>query len=337
MLLARDNFAIAGDGGDAGARPTQVNGDRAGLVYHARIMAGLPIVVLTGPTGVGKTALALSVAARLDAEIVSADSRQVYRFMDVGTAKPSLAERAECPHWLIDVIYPDQPFTVVDFQGMANRAVANIQGRGKRVLVVGGSPHYASALIDGLDPPPVNLALREWLERRDREERGLVDSWLRQLDQASAESIEPRNRRRVVRAVEATLTAGRPFSSSAKSEAHPSAIWVGLRLDRSVLHARVAQRAAAMVAEGWLGEARMLLAMGYPLDLPALSATGYAEVARVIRGEAEIESALAKVIAATNGFIRRQETWLRRDSRIKWLDADASDLADQFLRVVEGA
>lgn len=297
----------------------------------------MPIVVLTGPTAVGKTALAVAAAGRLDAEIVSADSRQIYRYLDIGTGKPTLDERLSAPHWMVDVAYPDQAFNVVDFQRGAAHALADIAARGKRALVVGGSPHYLSALIDGLEPPPVNLRLRRWLERADLREPGQIDAWLAVLDSAAARTIEPRNRRRVIRAVEATLTAGRPFSQAGVSTPRPDVLWVGLRLDRPALHQRVAERVRAMVEAGWLAEVRLLLAMGYSLGLPALSAAGYSELARVLRGEQDLSTAIQRVIYATNSLVRRQETWLRREPRLHWLDAAAHELPDQFIEVIEGA
>jgi tRNA dimethylallyltransferase len=292
------------------------------------------IAVITGPTAVGKTALAMALAPALNAEIVSADSRQIYRYLDVGTAKPSMAERAAVPHHVVDVIYPDQPFSVVDYQGAAQRAVSDVLARGRTPLVVGGSPHYLSALLDRLEPPPVNVRLRRWLERADRAEPARLDAWLGQLDPVAAERIDRRNRRRVIRAVEATLTAGRPFSQAGGRGEALSAVWIGLRLERSALRERVAHRVDAMMAEGWLAEVRRLRAMGYSMDLPSLTATGYQELGRVLAGEQDEPTAIQRILYATHAFIRRQETWLRREPRIQWLDAAAPDLADQFMALV---
>lgn len=334
-----------------------------------------PVVVITGPTAVGKSDLALRVASRLDAEIVSADSRQVYRYLDVGTAKPTVAERAAVPHHLIDVAYPDEPYSVATYQRAAGRAIAEIAARGRLALVVGGSPHYIQAVVDRLQPPPADLRLRAWLERVDRlatgrargpspppspaaagegvvggpspppslvaagkgvgSGGGRLDAWLRALDPASAEAIDPRNRRRVMRAVEATLTSGRRFSEAGRQRG-PSlpAVWIGLRRDRTSLHERVARRAAAMLREGWIDEVRALLAMGYPSSLPSMSATGYAELARTLRGEVGLEEAMRRVRLATHAFIRRQETWLRAEPRIQWFDAADPDLASQVLAAI---
>jgi tRNA dimethylallyltransferase len=298
-------------------------------------MAVPPIIILTGPTGVGKTALAVAAAGRLNAEIVSADSRQVYRYMDFGTAKPTAAERLEARHWLIDVAYPNRPFSVMDFRRRAERAIADIRSRGQRVLVVGGSPHYVSALVDGIEPPPVSRRLRAWLEAADRARPRALDPWLQRLDPAAAERIDPANRRRVIRAVEATLTAGRPFSRGSSRAPRGDVLWIGLRMQRPALHARIRRRVEAMLEAGWLAETRRLLAMGFAPELPALSATGYAELARVLGGELELAEAARRITFATNAFIRRQETWFRKEPRIRWLGVEEGDLVDRFVGLVE--
>ncbi|MEA2642560.1 MAG: tRNA dimethylallyltransferase [Chloroflexota bacterium] len=297
-----------------------------------------PLVVLTGATAVGKTELALALAARLDAEIVSADSRQVYRYMDVGTAKPSAAERAAVPHHLVDVAYPDQPYSVVEYQRAATRTLAAIAARGRPALLVGGSPHYLQAVVDRIQPAGGSRPLRAWLERADAGDRGheRLDAWLRALDPEAAERIDRQNRRRVLRALEVTLANGYPFSQVGRTrEAALPATWIGLRRPRPALHARIGGRIAAMLAAGWLDEVRVLLAMGFAPTLPAMSATGYREMVRVVRGELELTEAVTQVQRATNAFVRRQETWLRADPRVHWLDADAPNLVDQALVAIE--
>lgn len=334
LLVPGEERTVRPHGRETGAGASEIDGDRDLLFYHQRIMAGQPIVVLTGPTAVGKTALGVAAAEVLNAEIVSADSRQIYRYLDVGTGKPTAAERVQALHWLIDVAYPDQPFSIVDFQRGAEHALADVHARGKLPVIVGGSPHYLSALVDGLEPPPVNLKLRRWLERADQSASDRVDAWLRALDPIAAANIEPRNRRRVIRAVEATLAAGRPFSSVGTRRPRENVLWIGLRLDRDALRQRVATRVQGMIERGWLAEVRMLRAMGYSPDLPALSATGYPELLSVIRGELDLESAIQKIVFATHAFIRRQETWLRRDERIHWLDSDSPTLIADFVALV---
>jgi tRNA dimethylallyltransferase len=289
------------------------------------------IVVVTGPTAVGKSELAMELADRLGGEIISADSRQVYRFMDVGTAKPTLAEKAQVPHHLLDVAYPDEPYSMARFKDDGERALADLADRGKVALIVGGSPHYIQALVDRLQPAPRAPELRTWLEREDaRRPPEHLDRWLRELDPEAAEAIELRNRRRVLRAIEVCLATGRPFSVAGRVRAEPRhAIWIGLRRDRAELHERVAGRVQAMLRAGWLEEVRTLLLMGYAPSLPSMSATGYAELTRVVQGTLPLDEAVTRIRHSTHAFIRRQDAWLRAESRLQWLDADGPAALDQ--------
>ncbi len=295
-------------------------------------------VVITGATAVGKSELALALAARWNGEIISADSRHVYHYLDVGTAKPTLAERAAAPHHLINVAYPDAPYSVVAYQAQASRALAEIHARGRVALVVGGSPHYIQALIDRLQPGPRNPPLRAWLERTDAAgatER--LNCWLALLDPAAAATIELRNRRRVLRALEVILTTGRPFSEVGRRRDEPiPAVWVGLRRERSALHERIDRRVHAMIEAGWVDEVRVLLAMGLSPTLPALSATGYGTIAAALRGELTLDDAIRRIKVATHGFARRQETWLRAERRLLWFDAADPMLADEVAAAFTG-
>ena len=293
------------------------------------------LIVITGPTAVGKSRLAMDVAGHLGAEIVSADSRQVYHYMDVGTAKPTIEERARVPHHLLDVVYPNEPHSIADYQRDASRALEDAERRGRVALVVGGSPHYIQALVDRLQPAPRNSALRAWLDRTDAELPGRLDAWLAVLDPAAAGVIEPRNRRRVLRALEIILTTGLPFSDVGRRRG-PSrpALWIGLREARAVLYERVATRLDGMLADGWLAEVRTLLAMGYAPTLPSMSATGYGELARVAGGQISMAEARERILRATHAFIRRQDTWLRAEPRIRWLDASDPRLVDRVLTAV---
>jgi tRNA dimethylallyltransferase len=282
------------------------------------------IVVVTGPTAVGKSELALELADRLGGEIISADSRQVYRFMDVGTAKPSLAERAQVPHHLLDVVYPDEPYSIARFQEEGERMLADLADRSKVALIVGGSPHYIQALVDRLQPAPRAPELRNWLEQEDsRHPPEHLNRWLRELDPSAADTIELRNRRRVLRAIEVCLATGRPFTVAGRERAEPRrAVWIGLRRERADLHERVARRVEAMLRAGWLEEVRTLLLMGYAPSLPSMSATGYAELARVVQGTLSLDDAVTRIRHTTHAFIRRQDAWLRAEPRLRWLDAE---------------
>lgn len=293
-------------------------------------------MVIAGATAVGKTALALELAPRLGAEIISADSRQVYRYLDIGTAKPTLEERAAVPHHLVDVAYPDRRYSIVEFRQSAEQAMAAIRERGHLPLVVGGSPQYLHALIDRFEVPPRDAALRGWLERADAGTQTAIDRWLAALDPAAAAAIDPRNRRRVRRALEVTLLTGQPFSLAGRQTGGPlPAIWIGLRLERAAVHQQIAQRLQSMLQAGWLEEVRTLLAMGYSMDLPAMSACGYPELAKVVRGEQDLETATDRVGQAVNAFVRHQETWFRREERIRWFDASAPDLAERVMAHAE--
>jgi tRNA dimethylallyltransferase len=297
------------------------------------------IVVVTGPTAVGKSELAMQLADGLGGEIISADSRQVYRFMDVGTAKPTLAERAQVPHHLLDVAYPDELYSIARFQVEGERLLADLVDRDKVALVVGGSPHYIQALVDRLQPAPRAPELRAWLEREDaRRPPEHLNRWLRELDPTAAETIELRNRRRVLRAIEVCLATGRPFSVAGRARAEPRrAVWIGLRRERAELHERVARRVEAMLRAGWMEEVQTLLLMGYEPSLPSMSATGYAELTRVVQGTLPLDEAVTRIRHATHAFIRRQDAWLRAESRLEWLEAgDPTTLERALVAVRSG-
>jgi tRNA dimethylallyltransferase len=292
--------------------------------------------VITGPTAVGKSAVGLEVAQRLSGEIVSADSRLVYRYMDVGTAKPGVAERAAVPHHLIDVAFPDEPYSIARYRSDAERAVAAVMVRGSLPIVVGGSQHYLQALIDRLEPAGQSPALRAWLDRADASDSRDLDRWLLALDPVSAERIEPQNRRRVLRAIEVTLLSGRPFSQAGRRRSQPvPALWIGMRRERAALRERIQQRITQMLHAGWLSEVRTLLLMGYSPTLPAISAHGYPELARVVRGGWPLDEAVERIRFNTQAYLRRQETWLRSEQRIQWIDADRPDAVQRVLTLWE--
>jgi tRNA dimethylallyltransferase len=300
-------------------------------------LAAARIVVLTGATAVGKSELAIALAARWRGEIISADSRHIYHYLDVGTAKPTLSERAAVPHHLINVAYPDEPYSVVAYQRQADAAMLNIAARGQVALVVGGSPHYIQALIDRLHPAPRNPALRTWLDRADAAAAtAQLDRWLATLDPAAAREVDLRNRRRVLRALEVILTTGRPFSDVGRRHASPiPSYWIGLRRERSALYERIDRRVVAMIEGGWVDEVRTLLAMGLQPELPALSATGYGALAAALRGQTTLQDSIERIKIDTHAFARRQETWLRAEPRITWFDAADPDLAWRVAAAVE--
>jgi tRNA dimethylallyltransferase len=280
------------------------------------------LVVLTGPTAVGKSALALVLAERFGAEIVSADSRLVYRGLDIGTAKPTAAERARWPHHLVDLVEPDQPFSVADYQTSADQVLADLGRRGRVALLVGGSPHYVQAVVDRLQLPAVEPrpALRRELEDlAAREGAAAVYARLARLDPVAAERADPWNVRRLIRAVEVAETTGQPYSSLGRRRgAERPALHLALTAPRPELYARIDARVDAMLAAGWLEEVTGLLARGLDPSLPSLSATGYRELVAVVQGRLALAEAIARIKYQTHAFARRQYTWLRRDPRLEW-------------------
>jgi tRNA dimethylallyltransferase len=289
-------------------------------------MSRRPPLALVGPTAVGKTDLSLAIAESLDAEIVSVDSMLVYRGMDVGTAKPSPAERARVPHHLIDVADPSEPFSVARFQEEAREVVRAIGARGHPVLLVGGSGLYFRAVVDDLEFPGTDPATRSELERQ-ADALGPVRIYerLAALDPIAAARMDPGNVRRTVRALEVPAITGRPFSTYAEAwERHDvhAVRAAGLRMPREALMARIGTRVRSMLDEGWLEEVRSLLEQGFGGWLTSTQAIGYAELARHLRGDMTMGAAVEATVKRTGNLARRQMSWFRRDPRIRWFDVD---------------
>jgi tRNA dimethylallyltransferase len=297
--------------------------------YNARMidLSGLAgtaaLVVVVGPTAVGKTSVALRLAARFGGEIVSADSRQVYRHIDIGTAKPTAAEQAAVPHHLIDVVEPDEAFSLAEFQAAANEAIAGIQRRGKLPFLVGGTGLYVKAVTEGLNIPavPPNPALRAALEREARE-RG--HEWLvaavAEVDPTVA-ARERANPRRLIRALEVYRLSGRPLSDQQQATPPPyRQFWIGLTRSRSALYQRADDRVDAMIHAGLAEEVIGLHSSGYGWDLPAMSGLGYRQIGSFLRGECDLATAVQRIKFATHSFVRHQYSWFRlADPRICWL------------------
>jgi tRNA dimethylallyltransferase len=281
------------------------------------------LILIVGPTAVGKTELAIQLAERLNGEIVSVDSRLFYRGMDIGTAKPTSEEQARVPHHLIDIADPDEILSLAVFQQKAREAIADIHTRNKIPFLVGGTGQYVRAVTEGWTPPEVepDERMRSELERM-KEERGLV--WLHEklenLDPLAATKIDPRNYRRTIRALEVILSTGKKFSEQRGQTASTyHLITIGLTRPRSELYERVDLRIELMFANGFLEEVKGLLAAGYSPSLPTMSAIGYRECIRVINGELSEEQAKAEVRRATRVFVRRQANWFKEsDPNIKW-------------------
>ncbi|MBI2524892.1 MAG: tRNA (adenosine(37)-N6)-dimethylallyltransferase MiaA [Candidatus Rokubacteria bacterium] len=300
-----------------------------------------PLLVIVGPTAVGKTDVAVRLACSVPMEVVSADSRQVYRGMDIGTGKPSEAARRAVPHHLIDIAEPHERYHAARFRQDALRAIADIRGRGRLPAVVGGTGLYVRALLKGLDPgPPADPALRRELEVLARE-RGpaALHAKLRERDPAAAERLHPNDRVRLIRALEVALAAG-PGDAPAASQgrgrgAAPSGpswgrstpafrlLMVGLHRPRPALHGRIVERVRAMVARGMIDEVRRLLAAGCTDGLPAMNGIGYRQFCAVIGGRMPEAEAVRLMIRDTGRYAKRQLTWFARDVEIRWLDVDA--------------
>jgi tRNA dimethylallyltransferase len=297
------------------------------------------VVFIVGPTAAGKSALALTLARRREGEIVSADSRLLYRGMDIGTAKPTPADRALVPHHLIDVTEPDHPWSLAEFQRAALAAFAEIRDRGRLAVCTGGTGQYVRALIEGWQIPPAtpDRTLRDALERRaEAGEAAALTAELARLDPAAAERIDPRNMRRVVRALEVVLATGKPFSEQRLRGAISfQPVMLGLTLPRPALYARADARIDSMLAAGWIDEVRGLLAQGYAPGLSAFSALGYGQIVRHLRGELSLEECVREIRRATRVLIRRQANWFRGDDpMIHWMESNenAPAAAEAYLR-----
>ena len=283
----------------------------------------LPLILIVGPTAVGKTELAIQLAERINGEIVSADSRLFYRGMDIGTAKPSPEEMARVPHHLIDIADPGEILSLAVFQHKAQEAIRNIHTRNKLPLLVGGTGQYVRAVTQGWSPPEVkpNEKLRAELER-EKEEHSFywLHDKLKILDPEAAAKIDARNYRRTIRALEVILATGRKFSEQrGQGDSLYYLITAGLMRPRAELYERLDRRIEIMFANGFLEEVKGLLAKGYSPSLPTMSAIGYRECIRVIEGEMTEEQAKAEIRRATRVFVRRQANWFKEtDPGIKW-------------------
>ncbi len=290
----------------------------------------LSLVAIVGATGVGKTALAIQLARAFNGEIISADSRQVYRLLDIGTAKPTADERAQAVHHLIDIVDPDYVLSLAEYQERAYTAIAEVSQRGRLPLLVGGTGQYITATLEGWHAPevPPDEPLRAAL-RNEAEQSGTDALYARllALDPGAADLIDPRNVRRVIRALEVCLTTGQPFSAQRTKSPPPYRILeIGLRLDREVLGVRLDARIDAMLANGLLDEVRGLLEAGYDRHLPALSSLGYGQMIAYLSGEMTLEAAVEAFKRATRSFARRQMTWFTRHGAPVWFDVSVTPL-----------
>ncbi len=294
------------------------------------------LVAIIGPTASGKTSLAVDLARRIGAEVIGADSRQVYRGMDIGTAKPSAAEQTAARHHLIDVVDPDEPFSLGEWLELTNGALEDIWSRGKQPLLVGGTGQYAWALLEGWRVPsvPAQNGLRAEMEARGAES---LIAELRHVDPEAEAYIDPRNVRRIVRALEVYHATGKPLTHwRTKDPPHFDSLNIGLSVPRAELHQRIDERVERMVERGFVAEVESLLKRGYSADLPSMSAVGYREICAHLAGEMTLAMAVERTKAGTHRLARHQHAWFKpSDERIQWLDTDASGFEQAKALVVD--
>lgn len=297
------------------------------------------LVAVVGPTATGKSALALALAETLGGEIVNADAMALYRGMDVGTAKPTSAERARVPHHLFDVLEVAQPASVAIYQQVARAEIEKLRRAGRTPVLVGGSGLYVQAVVDELEFPGTDPDLRARLAAELAEVgAAALHARLAAVDPAAAEAVLPTNGRRIVRALEVVTLTGRPFPARLPTGGTPRYGAVLLGVDRPVeeLDARIARRVARMFAAGLVAETRVLIGAGLREGVTASRALGYQQVLAALDGAGDLSAAAAATVQATRRFVRRQRSWFRRDPRVHWLDGGA-DVTQRALEVLRDA
>ncbi len=300
--------------------------------------ASAPVVAVVGATAAGKSALALDLAERLDGEVVNTDSMQLYRGMDIGTAKLPVAERRGIPHHLLDVLEVSQPATVAEFQGWAREVIADCHARDKVPVLVGGSALYTRAVLDEFEFPGTDPAVRARLEAELAEVGSeTLHARLAEVDPAAAVAVLPSNGRRVVRALEVVEITGRPFTATLPEQRYhyPGAVQVGVDIDRPTLDRRIEQRVELMWQQGLVDEVRRLVGHGLREGRTASRALGYQQVLAFLDGEISEAEAKERTITGTRRFARRQDSWFRKDPRVTWTAYDDPARVDKALAAVD--
>jgi tRNA dimethylallyltransferase len=301
------------------------------------------VLVILGPTCVGKTQVSLKLADILQGEIVSFDSRQVYKFMDIGTAKPTKEERKRIRHHLVDLVLPDEKVTAADYGKKAREVISQIIERNKQPIAVGGSGLYLKALIEGFFlGPPANQKIREGLQKEAQElgEPHLFNR-LKEVDSKASERIHPNDLVRIIRALEVYELTGKPISVwqlEGSYELFPMHfIKIGLTLERKRLYERINQRVEEMIAHGFLDEVKNLKDKGFTPELKALKTVGYQELFSYLEGKLDFQTAIEKIKLNTRHYAKRQITWFRKDKEIIWMDANEENLIEKILEYLNGS
>jgi len=298
------------------------------------------LVAIVGPTGIGKSQLALHLAQEFNGEIVSADSRQVYRHMDIGTAKPASKELSLIPHHLINIVNPDDDFSLAKYQALAEQTIGDIQQRGKLPFLVGGSGLYVWAVLEGWKAPRVSPDHEHRHKMEQMASGAGVDELYNELvkvDPIAAQKIDRRNVRRVIRALEVYKQTKTPFSQLQRKEPPPfDALIIGLTADRAELYRRVDQRVDEMIKLGLVAEVEKLMKMGYDFNLPSMSSIGYKQIGLFLKGELNLAAAAQQIKSETHRFVRHQYAWFQlKDERIKWFDIQRQAVSEIEMALAE--
>ena len=288
------------------------------------------LIVIAGPTAVGKSALALRLAQQLDGEIISGDSMCVYRGLDIGTAKPSVSEQKLVPHHLIDIRQPTEPFSVVDFQQLAAAAIDEVNRRGKLPILVGGTGLYIQALLEGYQFNPTSITTL----RDDDESTDTLYERLNERDPLTAGRIHPNDRKRILRALEVITTENQPLSRDKAAQLQFNGLVCGLTMERQALYHRIDQRVDQMVEQGLLAEIDFLLSKGLSTTATALQAIGYKEFIAAIQNNLSLETAIEQVKLASRRYAKRQLTWFRRMSYLEWIEIGETTTMDMALVLI---
>lgn len=299
-----------------------------------------PVIVFVGPTGVGKTAVSVCVARRLQTEIISADSRMVYRGMDIGTAKPPLSERGGVPHHLVDVVDPDELYNSGRFKSDATRVLTDLQGRGKIPVVVGGTGLYLRHLFRGLwDGPEADWEIRNRFYHEEKQNPGTLHARLSRVDPPAAVKIPPRDLNRIIRALEVFEITGKPLSEHHREHGYREnrfqSVVIGLRRDREDLYRRIEKRVDKMLKAGLVDEVRGLMKQGYSGSLSSMKGLGYRQTMAYLEGKYGLDEGIRILKRDTKRYAKRQFTWFNRDSEIIWIDLKRLDGLEEAVKKVE--